>query len=85
MSAKALDGGQEVVHIFLQAANRPGSGPAQGDQALDARFAHTYQCKFRGHKEAVRQNEQGDGNYSKEHQLDHFARQPSVRSVLYTT
>ena len=68
-----LHGGQEVFHVFLQPAHRPGSRPPQGNQALDARLAHAHQGKFRRHKEAVRQDEQGDGNHPKEHQFNHFA------------
>jgi hypothetical protein len=75
-----LHRGQEIFHIFLQAANRPGSGAPQGNQALNAGFADAYQGKFGRHKEPIRQDEQGDGNHPKEHQFNHYAPKPGIRS-----
>ena len=74
-----LHRGQEVFHIFLQAAYSPRSGPPQGDQALDTGLAHAHQGELRRHEEAVRQDEQGDGNRPKEHQFNHCAQEPGTR------
>ena len=71
---------QKVFHVFLQAAHCPRSRPPQGNQPFDAGLAHAHHGKFGGHKEAVRQDEQGDGNHPKEHQFNHFARKPGITS-----
>src|SRR5216683_1830131 len=74
-----LYSGQEILHVFLQAADRPCSGAPQGNQPLDAGLTHAHQGEFGRHKETVRQDEQGDGNHPKKHQFNHFARERLLR------
>ena len=69
-----LHRGQEVAHVFLQAADDAGTGFALGDELLDARLADADEGELRRHKEAVRQNQEHDGEAVEEEKLRHWLR-----------
>ena len=57
-----LYSGQKIVQFMLEAAHGAGAGNAVGQQLLDACVADGNQREFRGHEEAVGQDQHGDGD-----------------------
>ncbi len=62
---------QKLIQMLLQVQHRARTRPVGSDHLLHARLAHAHQRKLRGHKKAVRQNEEGDQTPVHQQPLNH--------------
>src|SRR5215469_11001792 len=74
-----LHGGQKIVEVMLELADGTCPGDARFKKLLDARVADGDKRELRGHEEAVRQNEQDDGDAFDRHKPVHLVPEDSIR------